>query len=352
MSKRLANFGGVGGQYAPFSPGGSPQFRGGPSGYAGYGINNFSGDTSLDDLMGRYRKPEILGDYERPLETLLETFHKSLESDIPSYLLSPEERKELSVKQKIRNKEQYIKDLSKKNVEDKTEIIHKKLNTVEHLLENFRKNTNIDFSKHASVVYPDDAPMEIRLNNEKNGPDSFRRERTSLPTSSEQLTPWEEYKNDPYAYAQYSEAFTGIAPQYELGMGVDKYIKDLNNPTFPDNHNMQNSTLLINTPEESQTFHDYKGSLNPLPSQITNDAKKNNQPLEIKLRKLKKSPKGIDRLDPDMFYGIDWDAWLKGRFPERGYVSSTPWGNDTLGTNSTIENPDTTNSPYNGIGIL
>lgn len=348
MSKRLANFGGVGGQYSPFSPGGSPLFRGGPSGYAGYGINNFSGDVSLDDLMGRYRKPDVLGDYERPLETLLETFHDNLETDIPSYLLSPEERNELSVKKKIRNKEQYIKNLSKPKYKDNSNVL-KKLHTVEDLLEDFRKNTKVDFSKFAAYTYPDEAPLEIRLKNEFNSPDSFRRERTSLPTNDNQLISYEEYKNDPMANAQYTEAFTGIAPQYELGKGVDKYIDNLNNPTFPENHNMQNSTLLINTPNESQTFHNHEGSYYDLPSPVTQESKKNNLTLEQKLQKLKKSPKNLDRLDPDFLKGIHWDEYLKGI---DGKDNQTPWGNDGMGGNVTNEYPDTSNNPYFSLGVL
>ena len=81
MGLRLAQFGGVGGQYAPNSPGGSPMFQGGQSGYAGYAQNNFSGDIPMDDLMGRYRKSDILG-FERPLESLLEIFHESLEQKL------------------------------------------------------------------------------------------------------------------------------------------------------------------------------------------------------------------------------------------------------------------------------
>jgi len=72
MSIRLGQFGGVGSQYAPNAPGGSPNFQGGQSGYAGYGINNFSGEMSMDDIMGFYRKPDILS-FDRPLESLLET---------------------------------------------------------------------------------------------------------------------------------------------------------------------------------------------------------------------------------------------------------------------------------------
>jgi uncharacterized protein (TIGR03643 family) len=125
MSIRLGQFGGVGGQYAPNAPGGSPNFQGGTSGYAGYGVNNFSGDISMDDLMGYYRKPDILS-FERPLESLLETFHDNLEKDAEPYLLDFDERVKLNLRKKIRNKEQHLKDLATEKVKE-PEAIKEKL---------------------------------------------------------------------------------------------------------------------------------------------------------------------------------------------------------------------------------
>lgn len=334
MSKREANFGGVGGQSSPFSPGASPIFRGKPSGSVGYGVNDFSSDSSMDDIMGRFRNPNILGNFERPLENLLETFHSYLEDDIKEYLLSPEEREQLKRKKKIRDKEQHIKDLSNKKPEQQLDFIKNKLETIEDLLENFRKNTNIDFGKSASSKF---------------AADSYRRTPIDLPTVDETLTDDEEWEDNELAKARLTEPFTGIAPQYELGKGVDKYIEDLNNPTFPDNHNMQNATLNINYEMESQSPHSYQGNLVDESSPITPKSIQNNQTLESKLQALKKAPKGIGRLDPDMFYGLDWDEKLKGRYPQRGYTSDTPWGNDTMGGNVTNEYPDNSNNPYFGV---
>ena len=134
MNKRLANFGGVGGQSTPFSPGSAPQFNGGGSGYAGYGVNSFSGDVSMDDLMGRFRKPDVLG-FERPLESLLEAFHEDLEKDAEPYLLTFEERMKLDTKKKIRRKEQELKDIANGERDNhKIFEIKKKINTVEELL--------------------------------------------------------------------------------------------------------------------------------------------------------------------------------------------------------------------------
>ena len=335
MGLRLAQFGGVGGQYAPNSPGGSPMFQGGQSGYAGYAQNNFSGDIPMDDLMGRYRKSDILG-FERPLESLLEIFHESLEQDAIPYLLDFDERVKLDRKRKIRTKEQYIKDLSDgKFLPEQNKKIEEKLQTVEQMLADARQNDNVDFSKLARTKLS-----------------AYRRRPGTLPLVDEILPTEEEYKDsydNQLADARLSEPFTGIAPVYEFGEGVDSYINKLNNQNFPDNHNMQNSTLLINFPEESQTFHNYQGTLNPEPSPITPESKANNISLEGKLEKLKKSPKGIGRLDPDMFYGLDWDEKLRGRYPQRGITNEGPYTNDTMGGYSTNDYPFNSNNPYFGV---
>src|ERR1700689_3079592 len=108
MAKKVAYFGGVGGQYAPYSPGGSPTFRGGPSGNAGVGINNFGADESLDQIMSRTNKPDLFG-FERSMASILEAFHDGVELDSEPYLLTWEERIKLDTKKKIHNKEQALR---------------------------------------------------------------------------------------------------------------------------------------------------------------------------------------------------------------------------------------------------
>ena len=67
------------------------------------------------------------------------------------------------------------------------------------------------------------------------------------------------------------------------------------------------------------------------------------------LQKLKSAPKGIGRLDPDMFYGLDWDEKIKGKYPQRGVTNETPYDNDGMGGYATNGIPDTSNNPYFGV---
>lgn len=354
MRSKVAQYGGVGGQYAPFSPGGSPLFRGGPSGGGGYGINDFSGDVSLDQIMGFYRKPEILG-FERPMETLLETFHQSLEEDSAPYLLDEDERRKLKRKKLIRTKEQYIKDKAKREEQKDKKVenmeISDRLDTVEDLLEEFRKNTGIDFNKLAKVAFNTDMSLESQMQRQHNSPDSFYRRRNSLPLNDVYLPSVEEHddKGNPLSISgnQFTNGFTGIAPQYEYGKGIDEYVKNLNNPTFPDNHAY--APILVDFPDESQQPHRYTGEHQDLGSKVTEQAKDNNQPLEKKLQKLKKSPKNLDRLDPGYFDSLDWDKLLRGTWPQRNMTNETPYTNDTMGGYATNDYPDTSNNPYFGV---
>ena len=357
MNKRLANFGGVGGQASPFSPGASPLFRGSPSGNAGYGINNFSADASLDALMSRSNKPYIFG-FERPLENLLETFHDNIEKDSEPYLLDFDERQQLSRKRKIRDKEQYLKNIRDKDKTEKNkEEIIKKLHTVEDLLENMRKNQNIDFTKNASMqlrLEPDDLnSINNKLDKQhKNGPDSFYRTEGSLPLLDQYLPSVDDYKDEENSLSitnnRLTEPFTGIVPQYKTQDGLDKYIEQINNPTFPDKHNMENDTLLMNTPDPGEsTNYSVQGTFLKEPSPITPESKNNNQTLESKLSKLKNNNLDIKRLF--MPGGLDWDKKTRGNWDNNR--TETPYQDDTLGT---VENTQeigqfTSNNPYNSV---
>ena len=330
MITRLANFGGVGGQNSPYAPGNSPSFTGGPS---GGGVNDFSSDAPLDDLMGRFRIPNVLG-FERPLESLLENFHDTAEEDAAQYLLSPEERVQLKIRKKIRDKEEYLKSLSEAEIkkDDKNDRIKRKLDTMENLMEAFRKNTDLDFNKMA---------------NKKQS--SFRRRPGTLPLLDEFLPTNEEFEDNELANARLTQPWTGpYDPQYDPSDGLDKYVEEVQNPERIDNHAYFTGLIDADQPTENDSHAGY-GSLNPEPSPVTPESKNNNQALESKLEKLKKHPGNIGRLDQDMLYGLDWDEKLKGRYPQRGYTSDTPWGNDTLGGNSTSGYPDTSNNPYFGV---
>lgn len=331
--KRQANFGGVGGQYSPFSPGGSPLFRGGPSGQAGYAINNFSGDSSMDDLMGRTRKPDILG-FEKPLETMLEIFHKDHEEDSIPYLLTFDERLKLDKKKKIRNKEQYLSDLKKQQEEEEkiknysVKKLIEKIHTVEELLEQFRKNNDIDFAKMAQSYY---------------------RRPGSLPLLDEFLPSVDEHKENDLANARLTQPWTGpYDPQYENTSGIDHYVQQLQDPQKIDMHAYFDGLMTTNDPTANEN-HDGHGTLEELPSPITEESKSNAINLEQKLEKLKRSPKNIGRLDPDMFGTLDWDKILRGVYPQRGMTNEGPYRNDGLGGYTTTGYPDTSNNPYFGV---
>jgi hypothetical protein len=334
MIKKVANFGGVGGQYAPYSPGGSPTFRGGPSGYAGYGVNDFSADLSLDTIMARTNKPLLYG-FERSIESMLESFHEDLESDIAPYLLTFEERLKLDLKKKIRNKEQYLKELKNPKV-TKEDKIKEKTETIEDLLENFRKNTNANFSKGANTKISD----------------SYFRRKTSPPLLDEFLPTIEEYDDEgnPLNLTKniLTNPFTGIVPQYMQEDGIDKYLKDLTSDNFPDMHS--NFPALMNYDNEDQIgYHNAPKPLFDTPSTITPESKDNNQTLESKLEKLKSS-NGLGRLDPNMFKGLDWDEKMKGTYQERYLTNQTPYEMDGYGTlkNDYLGG----NNPYNSAGGL
>jgi len=357
MDKRIANFGGVGGQPGSFAPGGSPLFRGGPSGPS-YGINNFSGDVSLDSLMSRSNNPDILG-FERPLENLLETFHNDVEEDSIPYLLDFDERLQLKRKNKIRAKEAYLKSLREpKPVSSfkKTPELESRIKTVEDLLEDMRRNQKIDFNKNASMNLPmsfGDLGMNTKLKPKHiNGPDSYYRTQQSYPTLDNTLRPIEEQTDNSNSLDlksnQFTEPFTGMLPQYNSADGVDGYIDAINNPTFPDKHNMEDSTLLMNTPDPGESnSYSVSGTLIDEPSPITPASTNNNQTLEEKLGKLKKNNPDIRRLF--MPGGLDWDKKTRGNWENNR--TETPYQDDTLGTveNTTATGEFTSNNPYNSV---
>lgn len=356
MGKKFAMFGGVGGQNSPFSPGSSPLFNG--HGGSGYGVDNFGSDASLDALMARSHKPYVLGNFERPIESLLETFHDDLENDAEGYLLDFDERLKLDKKKKIRNKEQYLKSLrDKEEANEKTEQIITRLKTVERLLDEFRKNDGIDFTKNASVKLAamdiDEIPMEHNFEKLHKNEDSFYRTKGSPPLMDKFLPTVNEYKaeGNPLNLTnnRLTEPFTGIAPHYTPEDGLDAYIKQLNNPQNIDMHANFEGLMTTENPQENTT-HSVQGTLFDEPSPITPESKKQNITLEEKLEKMKQQG-GWDpnRLDPDMFTALDWDNKSKGTWKERTKTNQTPYQGDTLGN---LEQPEeigqfTSNYPYN-----
>ena len=309
MSIRLGQYGGVGGQYAPFSPGGSPNFRGGPSGYAGYGVNNFSGDTSMDDLMGFYRKPDILS-FDRPIESLLETFHDNLELDAEPYLLDFDERTKLNLKKKIRNKEQYIKDLGREK--PKENPIPKKIKTVEELLHEYRRNDDIDVNKLASKT------------------SSYYRPKTAPPLLDQFLPTVEEYEDEDNPLNltgnKLKEPWLGpYDPIYEPEDGIDKYIEEKQSPERIDMHAYFTGLMDAWQPGTSPSFN---------------------------------NPNNLGGQGTNLEYTLDWDRMLKGQYPERGVTNEGPYTNSGLNDYSQNDmlsvssDPMYSRNPYFGVSIL
>lgn len=349
MSKKVAFFGGTGGQYSPYSPGGSPVFRGGPSGNEGYGVNDFGADLGLDTIMSRNNKPYILG-FERSLESLLETFHEDLESDCEKYLLDFDERLKLDLKRKIRKKEQHLKNL-KKEIQEEQKEKNKKIVDLEDLLESRRKNKDKDFSKNASKVladfswqdsWIDEIPIEEQLKNQQVNKDSYYRNTGSLPLLDQTLPSVEEYDAEGdelnLTKNRLTNVFLGNDIEYRPEDGIDEYLKNLTNQYYPTIGHADFDGL-INSPNEDQIgFHNADGELFDLPSQINPDSNNSNKSLTQRLDSLKKRP-GIGRLDPNMFNTLDYDRILRGLFPDQGggrnTANDTAYNNDTFGT---IEN--------------
>lgn len=340
MLSKIAQYGGAGGgQHSSYAPGGSPMFKGGPSGYESNGINEFGADLSLDTIMSRTNKPMWAG-FERSIESMLEAFHDTVEQDAEKCLLSFDDRQDLKRKKKIRNKEEFLKNINNDfDEKDKTNVVKKKIETMESLLEEFRKNTNVDFSKNSSSL------KEIK--------GSYYRRKTSPPLLDEFLPTVEEYddEDNPLNLTKniLTQPFTGNDVTYAPEDGLDKYIEQLNSKYYPNMHS--NFEGLMSYENEDQIgYHSVDGSLFDLPSPITPESKKNNQSLESKLQKLKKNNTGIGRLDPNMFNGLDWDAKIKGKFPERGMANQTPYEMDAYGTLS--NNYTGGNNPYNSAASL
>jgi len=340
MNKKFAQFGGTGGQYQPFSPGGSPEFRGGPSGYANFNVNNFSHDLGLDTLMSRTHKPNAIR-RDLPLETMLEMFHEFLESDAEPYLLDQQEREKLKLKKKIRNKHQYMHDLANQPSK-KEEKIQNKLKTVEELLSQFRKNEKIDYSKFASAVDEiNEGSMDTKLNKlHKNTPESFYRRETSLPAYDLSLEPTDDYDSEGDTLnlkkTRLTEPFTGMDVQYKQQDGLDKYQKDLMNPYYPNEHNMADSELLMNYPDTSENeYHVAPNTFADLSSNVTQESKKNNLNLEQKLQKLKKKYPTQSQFETSLGE-LDWDKNTKGTAYDRNVTYQTPFAPDGFGT---VSNP-------------
>jgi hypothetical protein len=333
MSKRYANFGGVGAQPSPYAPGRSPSFKGGPS---GSGIDTFNGDTSLDAIMCRTHNPNILG-FERSMASIIEAFHEDLEKDAVPYLLDFDERIKLHTKKQIRDKEEFLKEKRNQNnvliPKDRDEKIAKKLKTVEEMLEYFRKNTNKDFTKNAQA-------------------DSYVRRNPSLPLNDEYLATDEEYNDDGnplnLTKNRLTWAPTGNTPQYRPEDGIDKYQEEISDPTLPWMH--ENFEGLINTgtigyaenvssKTENEAIEDGK-------SKITPESLNNNLTMEQKIEKMKPPSSGTGRLDPSMTKTIDWDAKLQGDPEERFVTQEKLYGNDGYGGSSTTDYPENSNNPY------
>ena len=338
MSKRFAQFGGSGGQTSPFAPGGSPEFRGGPSGTSGFGINDFSQDLGLDSIISRTHKSDILG-FERPLETLLEIFHDQLEQDAPPYLLTFDERMKLDTKKKIRSKEQWLHDVGKEKDTEPIEPIKKKLKTVEQLLSKFRKNEDKDFSKLASVSAYEEGSLDTKLNKlHQNGPDSFYRREPSFKALDESLESVDDYDSEGDSMnlkkTRLTYPFTGQDYHYEQSDGPDKYWnEELSDKKFPNIHDQFEPGLLMNYPSPvDDTTHSDASKLYDLTSPMTEESKNNNQTLEDKLTKLKKkhNPKTLET----QFGFLDWNKNTKEQWPE---YNATPYPNDGFGT---VENAE------------
>jgi hypothetical protein len=308
--------------------------------------------------MSRSNRPNILG-FERPFENLLETFHENVEEDSIPYLLDFDERMSLKKKKKIRAKEAYLKSLRDKEEPEKdkrTSVLESKIKTVEDLLENMRRNQNIDFIKNAAMKLPvnlDDFNLDTKLNKQHvNEPNSLYRRRNSPGTVDDYLPSVDEHVDESNSLSipgnQFTEPFTGIVPQYNPVDGLNKYIEQINNPTFPDKHNMENDTLLMNTPDPGANIdYSVSGSLANDGSPVTPRSKNNNQTLEQKLEQLKKNNLDIKRLF--MPGGLDWDKKTRGNWNNNR--TETPYQDDTLGT---VENTQaigefTSNNPYNSV---
>jgi hypothetical protein len=342
MSIRLGQFGGVGGQYAPNAPGGSPNFQGGTSGYAGYGVNNFSGDISMDDLMGYYRKPDILS-FERPLESLLETFHDNLEKDAEPYLLDFDERVKLNLRKKIRNKEQHLKDLATEKVKE-PKVIKEKLHTVEELLQEFRRNDGIDFNKMAAKT------------------SSYYRPKTAPPLLDQFLPTVEEYEDEgnPLNLTgnKLKEPWLGpYDPMYEPEDGIDKYVQQKQSPERIDMHAYFTGLMDAWQPGTTPSVNNPKPKYD-LPSPVTQESKKNNKSLESKLEALKNNSNNLGGQGTNMEYTLDWDRMLKGQYPERGVTNEGPYTNSGLNDYSQNDmlsvssDPMYSRNPYFGVSIL
>jgi hypothetical protein len=331
MTKKTANFGGVGAQPSPYAPGRSPSFSGGSS---GYGVNNFSGEDTLDGFMSRSHKPDILG-FERSMTSILEAFHDDLEKDAVPYLLSQDERMKLDIKKKIRDKEQFLKDKREQPLNHTEEKIARKLKTIEDMMEYFRKNTNIDFTKNASSVNA-----------------SYYRRNPSLPLNDEYLSTEEEYNEDGnplnLTKNRLTWEFTGNTPQYTPEDGLDKYQEQIADPTLPWMH--ENFEGLINTgtigyadntssKTETEAIEDGK-------SKITPESLNNNLTMEQKIEKMKPPSSGIGRLDPNMTRTIDWDKKMQGDDESRFLTKEKLYGNDGYGGSSTTDYPENSNNPY------
>jgi hypothetical protein len=359
MAKRLAQFGGTGGQNSPYAPGGSPIFRGGPSGYSGYGVNDFSRDLGLDLIISRSHKPGMFGS-EKPFETLLEMFHDDVEKNAEPYLLTFEEREKLSLKKKIRNKEQYIHDLAYKNDKESTNEIPKKLKTIEELLTYRRKDENKDFSKYASA-YEDitEGSLDSKLNKFHINGDSYYRKENSPKMNMDQLPTISEYDaegNDlNLTKNRLTQPFTGNEFHYEDSDGADKYWngeisgrKDGNDLSiYPTQTSGFEPELLMNYPDTSENVtHQAPNYFKDLSSEITPKSKQNNQTLEKKLEELKKkiNPKKLET----SLGKIDWDEWAKGTAYERNVTDQTGYGADGFGT---VSNPALVGPGPAGAGV-
>ncbi|MBS1722387.1 MAG: hypothetical protein JSS66_05210 [Armatimonadetes bacterium] len=164
---RKAQFGGRGGTPQSWMPGASNLGQANRNMGKG-GQNDFSASMGLDQIMGATRRNTPEQDVpDINLERWLESFHDDIEQDRKGYDLNPEQRKSLTLREKIRRREKFLADQAaassstqKPKYKDGTSLEQNK--TMESSLEDRHENDGKIYSDRDIPQIP---PSRVMANN-------------------------------------------------------------------------------------------------------------------------------------------------------------------------------------------
>lgn len=332
---KTSQYGGVGGQASPWTPGASPVGGGNPSGYEGYGVNDFGIDITLDSIMSRTHDPAPI-EPENNMEQRLSSQHKDYEKDMIPYILTFEERLELKTKQKIRNRERYLAEKAKSIFPKVTVQKNIAEVTMEEMLDKRHENQDL------KSEFEDKNPDQIKPSRYhpvlsfKKQSDVINRGTTTVFGPHEEDDEREEAGDLSVEKNRLTQPFNGNGTFYTPEDGIDEYLRGITRDTYVDQNSGVRSLSWTYPLEDNIGYHNQNPiptSPSPLPENLGNVP---GETLEQNLSKLKEQQ--TDRLPTTKFRLQDLYEILRGDPEHREQTMNDIYMDKDPGT-SNLPNP-------------